>query len=447
MSTEPGSLSSNKFQMSGMPLQERGFPPSPRNNSQNDSSSYSYRTLQPTQSQAYNQSFATTNSATLSLQSNTLIPTPHSTPNQYPLAAPLATIQKNVENSLKDEVAPVRLAGHISVLVVAALVLIISQMNLSSLDVTPNWLFSNVKEGTSSLSNGLLGSLSLSKLVVPFTESAPVQAESVAAAVAFSESNTPQESQIRQHTIVYSVLSGDTVLKIAEKFNLQPETIQWSNLQIAKNPDLLRIGDELIIPPVDGILYTIKSGDTLLSVADSHRIELDVILSFAPNGISDPSKVQPGKEVMLPGATPAKQIATYLPYNVGSKSIAAVPSASGRFGWPYRGAIGQRYWSGHRALDIGGWTGHAVIASDSGKVAIAAGGWNGGYGRHVIIDHGNGFATLYAHLNTIYVRQGQAVAKGVEIGSLGSTGNSTGPHLHFEIRYNGKPQNPYNYLD
>ena len=110
------------------------------------------------------------------------------------------------------------------------------------------------------------------------------------------------------------------------------------------------------------------------------------------------------------------------------------------------GSVSQQFWGGHRAVDIGSWTGAPVKASDSGYVVTAGGGWNGGYGNHVIIDHGNGFVSLYAHLNSIYVRAGENVARGQHLGSVGNTGNSTGPHLHFEIRYQGVPRNPFSYL-
>jgi len=108
--------------------------------------------------------------------------------------------------------------------------------------------------------------------------------------------------------------------------------------------------------------------------------------------------------------------------------------------------VSQGYWGGHPAIDIAGWVGSPVTASDGGYIVLAGGGWNGGYGSHVIIDHGNGFTTLYAHLNSIFVSPGMTVSKGQQLGTIGNTGNSTGPHLHFEVRYNGVPYNPSKYL-
>ena len=153
-----------------------------------------------------------------------------------------------------------------------------------------------------------------------------------------------------------------------------------------------------------------------------------------------------GQQVVIPGGT-RPYVQQQAPIAYASASVpASAKIGSGAFVWPASGPIGQAYWSGHPALDIGGWIGAPVKAADAGYVALAASGWNGGYGNHVIIDHGNGFSTLYAHLNSIYVRPGENVARGAEIGSLGNTGNSTGPHLHIEIRYQGVPRNPLGYL-
>lgn len=103
---------------------------------------------------------------------------------------------------------------------------------------------------------------------------------------------------------------------------------------------------------------------------------------------------------------------------------------------------------GHPALDISSWTGNVVKAPDSGYVALASSGdnWNTGYGNYIIIDHGNGFTTLYAHLSSIFVKQGENVTRGEQIAMIGTTGRSTGPHLHFEIRYQGMQRNPATYL-
>ena len=119
---------------------------------------------------------------------------------------------------------------------------------------------------------------------------------------------------------------------------------------------------------------------------------------------------------------------------------------TGSFAWPASGQVTQQYWSGHPAVDIGAFIGAPVKAADSGYVIAASGGWNDGYGNMVLIDHGNGFVSLYSHLSSIFVRQGESVGMGQQVGAVGNTGNSTGPHLHFEIRYQGIPRNPFGYL-
>jgi len=126
-----------------------------------------------------------------------------------------------------------------------------------------------------------------------------------------------------------------------------------------------------------------------------------------------------------------------------------VPTASkkgtGSFAWPMSGSISQGYWQGHRAIDIAAPLGTSVVASDAGYVAVTQ--WhNQGYGRMVIIDHGNGYQTLYAHLNSYSVEAGQSVARGQVIGHCGRTGNATGPHLHFEVIKGGARLNPLSFL-
>jgi murein DD-endopeptidase MepM/ murein hydrolase activator NlpD len=120
--------------------------------------------------------------------------------------------------------------------------------------------------------------------------------------------------------------------------------------------------------------------------------------------------------------------------------------ASGNFRWPASGALTQGYWYGHRAIDIGASVGAAIRAADSGFVSFA--GWTDiGYGYLIVIDHQNGYQTYYAHLSDIFVREGEVVEAAQVIGAMGSTGNSTGPHLHFEIRYDYYPTNPLIYLN
>jgi murein DD-endopeptidase MepM/ murein hydrolase activator NlpD len=244
----------------------------------------------------------------------------------------------------------------------------------------------------------------------------------------------------------YTVQAGDTVLGIAEKFGLKPETIQWSNPGLELNADLIRPGDTLQILPIDGAIHTVTSGDTLGGIASKYKVTVEDIAGYGGNGLADTSAALTiGMKLVIPNGTKTQVNQQAVAYSSGA-APANAKIGGGNFSWPASGSINQRYWSGHAAIDVGAWTGAPVTAADGGYVAVAAGGWNAGYGNHVIIDHGNGFVTLYAHLNSIFVKPGESVASGQQIGSVGNTGNSTGPHLHFELRYQGVPRNPLNYL-
>jgi len=246
----------------------------------------------------------------------------------------------------------------------------------------------------------------------------------------------------RRGVITYTVQPGDTVQSIADAFGLQPTTLMWSNPAVEMAPDLLRIGQELIILPVDGVYHTVEEGDTLESIAEKYKVEVSAIVELSYNHLEPPYTLEEGMKLIVPGGkkpyTP-KKVTNYTgPVPQGARG-------TGRFQWPVLGVITQSYWWGHRALDIAAPTGSAVLAADGGFISFA--GWTDiGYGYLIVVDHANGFATYYAHLSNIYVTVGQAVSRGQVIGAVGNTGNSTGPHLHFEVRYNGAQQNPWAYL-
>lgn len=348
--------------------------------------------------------------------------------------------QEQMRHFLSDQVTPLRLAGHLAVLVVGAVILMLSQMRL------PEWNFS-----LDSLPNSALGGVSGT---VNQTTAALSQPGTVTAGEAMSDALqrsaipfTAVQEKPREAIEVYQVKAGDTVLAIAARFGLQPETIMWANSAIETNPDRLSIGDQLNILPFDGVLHVVKPGDTLSGLAAKYKVDVAKIIGYAPNELVDASSsLKIGSQIVVPDGTKpfvTPQIATDV-----RRADAPVDAAkgSGSFSWPTSGNITQQFWSGHRAIDIGSWVGAPVKAADSGYVVLAGGGWNGGYGNHIIVDHGNGYTTLYAHLNSIFVRPGESVSRGQQLGTVGNTGNSTGPHLHFEIRYQGVPRNPYNWL-
>jgi len=244
----------------------------------------------------------------------------------------------------------------------------------------------------------------------------------------------------RREVITYVVQPGDTVTSIAQNFGLRPETIQWSNSQLYPYPDLLYIGEELFILPVDGVYHKVEAGDTLASIAEEYKVDASAILESEYNDIADPETLVVGQMLVVPGGS--KPYVAQVVYAGPPPPGAA--QGSGNFMWPVSGVITQGYWGGHQAVDIGAPCGTSIYASDSGYVAAV--GWMEGYGNHILLSHGNGWETLYAHLNQILVRADTSVQRGVLIGRVGTTGRSTGCHLHFEIRQYGTKRNPFGFL-
>lgn len=242
----------------------------------------------------------------------------------------------------------------------------------------------------------------------------------------------------------YAVEFGDTISDIALRYGLAPETIMWSNPSLGDNPDLLRVGQELVILPLDGVYHQVGADDTIEGIAATFKVEPEVIINYPLNALDpDESLIQPGQWLIVPGGSKP-----FVPRSVTAYSGPVPDDATrgtGIFGWPASGTITQGYWAAHPGLDIAGWLGALIAASDSGHV-VAVGWDDTGYGYFVVIDHGNGFQTLYAHLQAYYVEAGDDVAKGQTVAEMGNTGNSTGPHLHFEIRQGTVQRNPYGFL-
>ncbi len=263
----------------------------------------------------------------------------------------------------------------------------------------------------------------------------------------------------RQDSLDYTVQTGDSVFGIAKSFGLTPESVLWANYVVLNdNPDQLSPGMSLKIPPTDGVLYEWEEGDTLQGIADRFEAEYQDIVGWSGNKIDLTNPVvEVGSLVMLPGGhREFKQwIVPTIPRGRAGVSSSLYGSGtcsggyegaygSGGFIWPADNHTlsGNDYWSGHLAIDIAAGSGARVYAADSG-VVVFAGPALGGYGNMVMIDHGNGYQTLYAHLGSVGASCGQSVLQGQYIGSAGSTGYSTGAHLHFEVRYLGGFVNPW----
>jgi murein DD-endopeptidase MepM/ murein hydrolase activator NlpD len=272
--------------------------------------------------------------------------------------------------------------------------------------------------------------------------------------------DTVMPEKARDGIVEYTVQAGDSIFGIAQKFDLKPDTILWANFDsLNDDPHMISIGLNLKVPPTDGILYQWKDGDQIESVANQFRTSAVNILNWSGNwlDLTNPS-FESGTMVMVPGGwREFRQWVVPTVWRPRSGTTRTIPGGcqipeggafgTGTFVWPAanRFLSGNDYWDGHLAIDIAAATGAPVYASDSGVVVYAAA-IGGGYGNMIMIDHGNGYHTVYAHLSQFAVRCGQSVYQGNTIGFAGSTGNSTGPHLHFEVRYLGGFINPWNVL-
>lgn len=247
----------------------------------------------------------------------------------------------------------------------------------------------------------------------------------------------------------YVVEAGDTLSGIAARYGLDIRTVLWANDALVTSPDSLSIGQELVILPTDGAYHTVAEGDSLQSIADKYKVSAEAILNYGGNDIDDPEHLTVGAHIIVPGAAlpdlPAKVITLPSQGRTYTAIVSNPQEGSGSMIWPVGGYISQGVTSYHAAIDIAGDRGDSVVAADDGTVVLVS--WmRTSYGYHVIVDHGNGLETLYAHLDSISVEVGQDVSKGTVLGTRGNTGRSTGPHLHFEVRSGGVRRNPFSYL-
>lgn len=247
----------------------------------------------------------------------------------------------------------------------------------------------------------------------------------------------------------YVVQEGETISEIAEQFGVSTQTILDENNLTERS--FIRPGQTLTIlvtPSGKAVRHEIKRGDTLSKIAQTYNVSEESILDF--NNLTDADSLAVGDTLIIDGARkPTPQPTTTLarvsnffstPTNIGS----AAPSG-GSFAWPSPDRrVNQGVRAGHVAIDIECSNGQSLFAAESGTVSSA--GWSGGYGLRIVINHGGGVQTLYGHFSSLYVSAGQSVSRGQAIGMCGSTGYSTGTHLHLEVRVGGKQVNPWTYL-
>lgn len=283
--------------------------------------------------------------------------------------------------------------------------------------------------------------------------------------------HTDLPSRPRWEVTTYIVQTGDNIFDIAGKFNLNPSTVMWANYDtLADNPAALTPGQELFILPVDGTYYEWHAGDGLNTVAEFFKASPDDIVNWPGNNLSAETigdyanpNIEPGTWLVIPNGY-REFISWSAPLITRETAAEASIFGPGACGAIYDGPVGdgvmiwptiERWLSGydysaetnHYGIDIAGDIGYAIWAVDDGVVVYS--GWNNwGYGNVIVIDHGNGWQSLYAHLEYVNYGCGDYVYEGDIIGGMGSTGKSTGPHLHLELRSDlyGRP-NPYLFLN
>ncbi|MBN1992632.1 MAG: peptidoglycan DD-metalloendopeptidase family protein [Anaerolineae bacterium] len=236
----------------------------------------------------------------------------------------------------------------------------------------------------------------------------------------------------RAKIVTYTVQEGDTLWSIAAQFELDVDTLRWSNPDLERNPDVVPLGAELLILPVQGVYHRVAAGDTVEDIAARYGVSKEDITHYPPNALYAPYELESGQGVIVPYGR--KEL------DIPKPSL----SPDSPLAWPLVGPITQGFHADHLAIDLGGPYGTTVYAADDGEVIYAR--WaETGYGYTLIIDHGEGLETWYSHLKGTFLQSG-FVARGDPIGEVGSTGRSTGPHVHFEVRVKGERVNPLDYL-
>mgnify|MGYP000940659545 CR=1 FL=1 len=335
--------------------------------------------------------------------------------------------------------API-IAWGVTALLVAVLVLVALKVDLFKTDATAQF-----EEPVAQATEVALPALNNS------------QASYSVARLAAYDTHIPDGNRL--YTIKYTVQEGDSIFSIAKQFNLDPETVLWANYDLLNDdPTLIAPGWRLTIPPTDGVYYKWQKDDTLEKVAEKYYANVDEIVSWPSNQMDinnpDTSNLD---YVMIPDGwretvawikplefAPRSGVTRVVSGPGGCPAPATGPVGSGGFIWPVANHFlsGYDFTSYHLGIDIAAATGTPIYASDAGTVIYS--GWNdSGYGYMIEIDHNNGYQTIYGHMSSLSVACGSNVYQGQYIGAAGSTGKSTGAHVHFEVRLNGGFVNPW----
>ncbi len=259
-----------------------------------------------------------------------------------------------------------------------------------------------------------------------------------------------ESNNIRDKIIEHVVQGGETIGSIAQDFSLNVNTILWENNLSARS--LIRPGDKIIILPEDGVMHTVAKNENISKIASKYGAAIDLIVD--KNDLDPDEALKVGQKIFIPGGKKIVEVrrivnqsysGTSISRGSGTASSQTISHSTGKLLWPTNGARITQYYSwSHKGLDIANKTGTPLYAAESGTVEIS--GSARGYGYYVVINHGGGLKTLYAHASKLRVKAGQEVNRGDIIADMGSTGWSSGPHIHFEVRVNNVQQNPLNYI-
>ena len=242
-------------------------------------------------------------------------------------------------------------------------------------------------------------------------------------------------NMLRPAIVVYTVQAGDSDWTIAQQFGLSIDTLRYSNKWMKDNPDLIFPGQEVVILPLEGAYVTVSAGDTLESLGQRYGVEPLAIRDFPLNELTDDS-LPAGQRLIIPGGR----------LDYAERILPPGPGRGYQLAWPLRGTVTQGFHGGHQAIDIGSYYGARVYASAAGTVTYARFSPDGWLGFRVVISHGNGLQTAYNHMSDLFIQEGEWVSRGQLIGQVGSTGNSTGPHVHFQVYRGGQRLNPLGVL-
>lgn len=238
--------------------------------------------------------------------------------------------------------------------------------------------------------------------------------------------NLPLQTSHRGGIEEYTVRENDTIEFIAKRFNLAPSTIFWANSLSSRSK--IKPGQTLKILPVDGVAHTVKKGETLGSLSLLYKVYIENIAEV--NGLTDSGFIVAGETLIIPGGSPLPP-----PAKRRETSERILVDVRSNFANPAPGARRSQGLHWRNAVDLANSCGSPVVAASGGEVMRADGtGWNGGFGKYIMLSHAGGFVTAYGHLSSILVNPGQQVKQGERIGSIGATGKATGCHVHFEVR-------------